>query len=178
MTVDATFKICIFGPGGVGKTSLTKKYLTGQFDIDTKMTLGAAINVHYLTIEGIKVSLQIWDFGGENQFRFLLPVYAHGSSAGIFMYDVTRFDTLTKVDEWLDAFTSDLTEAEKQIPIMMVGGKIDLKEKRSVDREEAEALAKAQEFYDYIECSAKTGENVSKIFEDLTRYLLTKVNLV
>ena len=178
ISADATFKICIFGNGGVGKTSLTKRYLTGMFEMDTLMTLGAAINVHYITIDGFRISLQIWDFGGEKQFQFLLPVYAHGSSAAIFMYDVTRYDTLKNIDTWLNAFMSDLSSDEKQLPIMMIGGKIDLEEQRSVKQEDAKAISEAHDFFQYLECSAKTGHNVNELFESITREMLRRAGMI
>ena len=71
-------------------TSLTRSYLTGLFDFDTKMTIGANIFVKYVELAGKKITLQVWDFGGEGQFKFLLPVYAHGSAAAIFMVDISR----------------------------------------------------------------------------------------
>ena len=68
---EFTYKLCIFGEKGVGKTCLVLRYLTGLFGTDTKSTLGAAIYVKYLTIENRKIIIQIWDFGGEQQFHFL-----------------------------------------------------------------------------------------------------------
>lgn len=38
MEVEATFKLCLFGDGGVGKTTLTRRFLTGLFELDTKIT--------------------------------------------------------------------------------------------------------------------------------------------
>ena len=110
MDVQATFKLCIFGDGGVGKTTLTRRFLTGLFDMDTKITLGASIFVKFTEIEGKRISIQIWDFGGEKQFRFLIPVYAHGSSAGIYMFDLTRMGTLSDIDDWLTFFKDGLSQ--------------------------------------------------------------------
>ena len=66
----ATFKICIFGDGGVGKTTLVQRYVTGQFSQSTKMTIGVDIVTKQVQIEDWFVTLQIWDFGGEARFRF------------------------------------------------------------------------------------------------------------
>jgi len=174
---EVTFKICIFGDGGVGKTTLTRRYLSGFFEMDTKMTLGAEIFVKYVSVKDMKVVLQIWDFGGEDMFRFLLPAYSRGSSGGIFMYDITRYQSLKKLDDWIKTFKEGLTEKEKQIPILIVGGKLDLQEKRSVLAEDTVNLLKSDNLFDHIECSAKSGENVELVFETLVRKMLENTNL-
>ena len=158
-----SYKICLFGRGGVGKTTLTRRYLIGLFDENPKLTMGATIFLKNLEIDDKKVILQIWDFGGEEQFRFLLPVYSHGSACGIFMFDLSRYSTIKDMKQWINFFKEGLEE--KKIPLLMVGGKLDLIEKRSVSKEKALELSKEYGCFDYIECSSKTGENVEEIFK-------------
>jgi len=180
LEVDASFKICLFGEGGVGKTSLTKRFLTGIFELNTQMTMGAQIYVKYMEVKKMKVALQIWDFGGEEQFRFLLPSYSKGSSGGVYMFDITRYESMKKIYQWLDLFREGLKdqESEAPIPILMVGGKIDLEEKRSVSTRDATSMAEACDLMGYLECSALTGENVGVIFEDLTLEMLKRNKLL
>lgn len=139
---DATFKICIFGDGGVGKTSLTKKFVTGLFDPDLKFTIGLDFYVKNLEINEKLISLQIWDFAGESRFRFLLPDYVKGASGAIFMYDITRFSSLKNMEDWLLVFNQGLIKTEKRIPFIMVGGKADLIQKRVIQSENAIEIAK------------------------------------
>ena len=91
---EKTYKVCIFGESGVGKTSLTRRFLLGKWDEDVRLTLGAEIFVKYLEIDGTKVVLQIWDFAGEDSFKLMLPLYSQGSNAGIFMYDLSNLKLL------------------------------------------------------------------------------------
>ena len=70
---EITFKVCVFGEGGVGKTTLVNRYLTGIFEANTKMTLGLDFYVKAIDLDDMKIVLQIWDFGGEDKFKFLLP---------------------------------------------------------------------------------------------------------
>lgn len=174
---DVVFKVCIFGDGGVGKTTLVKRYLTGLFDTDTKMTLGVDFYMKHLKIEEKHLGLQIWDFSGEEQFRFLLPGYVRGASGGIFMYDITRYSSLKHLEEWLEVFRESFNELRGKIPLIMVGGKLDLDHKRSVDQEDAIERAKKFEMIECIECSAKTGQNVEQIFITLSQNMLEKADL-
>ncbi len=171
------FKISLFGEGGVGKTSFTKRYLYNKFDNDEMVTMGANIFIKTIKIKDINIILQIWDFGGENQYRFLLPSYARGSSGGIFMFDLTQQSTLIVVKDWITIFRQGLAKDENNIPIFMVGAKQDLKKNRSVIEETTRSLAKNYRFAEYIECSAKTAYNVDHIFNQLALSIL-KINKI
>ncbi|MFX1256965.1 MAG: Rab family GTPase [Promethearchaeota archaeon] len=173
--IFAKFKICVFGDGGVGKTTLVNRYLTGVFKSNYKITIGADFYIKRLEIDDKVVILQIWDFAGEDRFRFLLPRYAEGSSGGIFMYDITRYASIKNFDEWLKVFKEGFEGFELEIPMMMVGGKLDLQNKRTISNKEAGELAKKNNFFNCIECSAKTGENVEDVFNKLTYSMMEKI---
>ncbi len=175
---DALFKVCIFGDGGVGKTSLVKRYLTGLFTGDSSMTLGVDFHMKKFEFHAKRVSLQIWDFAGEDRFRFLLPGYVKGASGGVFMFDITRRTSLRNFGDWLEIFKQGTVDMNIDVPIIMVGGKLDLHDRRSVYSKDAVDLAKQYELLDYIECSAKTGENVELIFYKLALELSKRVNLI
>ena len=175
---DALFKVCIFGDGGVGKTSLVKRYLTGLFTGDSSMTLGVDFHMKKFEFQGKKISLQIWDFAGEDRFRFLLPGYVKGASGGIFMFDITRHSSLRNFEDWLNIFKEGTQDMLIKVPILMVGGKLDLHDRRSVYSKDAVDLAKSNELLDYIECSAKTGENVEIIFYKLALELTRRAGII
>ncbi len=177
---DASFKVCIFGDGGVGKTTLINKYVTGVFQEDTTMTIGVDFHVKKLNIDSIAVALQIWDFAGEDRFRFLLPSYVKGASGGIFMYDITRFSSFRSFNDWLQVLRdgTKVPGDEKNLPLLMIGSKLDLEFKRAVSREAAIDLARLHNFYGFVECSAKTGQNVETIFEALTKVMLKRANML
>ncbi len=175
---DALFKVVFFGDGGVGKTTLIKRYLTGVFKSHSEITIGVDFHVKKLEIDGKRVGLQIWDFAGEDRFRFLMPSYVIGASGGIFMFDITRYSSLKNFNDWIEIFKRGYSGTDNQIPVLMVGSKIDLEYKRAVSRNEAYDIARKNSLYGYIECSAKNGQNVEDVFSEIGRLMLKKAGLL
>ncbi len=175
---DVMFKICLFGDGGVGKTTLLGRYLTGLFTSSQTITIGVDFHVKKIDVDDKTVLLQIWDFAGEKRFRFLLPSYILGASGGIFMYDITRYSSLKNFPEWINIFKNGFVGAkDKPLPIIMVGGKLDLSFKRAVPTKEAFDLAKTNKLFGYIECSAKDGRNIEDIFTEIAKLMLQRAGL-
>ncbi len=171
------FKICIFGDGGVGKTTLTNRYLTGIFEERYQLTIGMDFYLKKLELDGNKISLQIWDFAGEEKFRFLLPSAVIGAQGTIFVYDVTRYLTFESLNEWLTVFNKANKEYSQDVSTILLGCKFDLEENKTVSKEEGKNFAKENSFLAFIESSSKTGENVEYVFEKLSRIMIEKSSL-
>ena len=169
---DFTFKIIIYGDGGVGKTTLINRYMSGLFDDSSKMTIGVDFRIKRLKIDGNSVSLQIWDLAGEERFRALMPAYMSGADAGIFMYDVTRLSSLRNVTKWLDTLKNYLKSEDQDLAMIMVGGKLDLEGRRAFPKKDAEYIATMNKFNGLIECSAKTGYNVEEVFIKIAQIII------
>ncbi len=168
MTYDAIFKIVIFGDGGCGKTTLLKKYITDLFISDTKMTIGVDFETKSLRLDGFEVKLMIWDFGGEERFRFIFPNYLCGAMGGILMYDITDYSSLSHALDWLTLVNAK----NNQLPVILIGGKADLDVLREVPYKEGLKIAKKMNLHAFFECSSKTGENIEKIFQSLVKTML------
>lgn len=178
MESDAMYKVCLFGDGGVGKTTLVNRYLTGIFKGNSTITIGVDFHVKKLKVDRRKVALQIWDFAGEDRFRFLLPSYVVGASGGIFMYDITRYSSLKNFKDWIDIFKRGFIGDKRQLPVIMVGGKLDLQYKRTVSTKEAYDLARNYNLYGYIECSSKDGRNVEEIFTEIAKIMMHRSGII
>jgi small GTP-binding protein len=165
---DALFKIVIFGDAGSGKTTLTKRFMTGLFISDTQMTIGVDFEIKTIKIDEIETKLQIWDFGGEERFRFILPKYVRGAHGGIFLYDITNASSLLHVDDWLTV----IKQTGEDFPIILVGSKADLGQDRQVSSSNAMEIAKSRGMESFLECSSKTGVNVNNIFTLITKLML------
>jgi len=136
------------------------------------LTIGVDFHVKTIDLHGKKIKLQIWDVGGEERFRFLLPTYCLGANAAFLLYDVTRSPTLDNIGEW----TNIVNQKSGDIPIMLVGSKIDIEDdQREVPREYGIQVAEKNSMASFGEISSKTGKNVNKTFEVLTELTLEKI---
>jgi small GTP-binding protein len=172
------FKICILGDGGVGKTTLVARYLSGVFNDSLKITIGVNFYVKKFEFQENTVTLQLWDLAGEDRFRFILPSYIFGALGAIFMYDITRYSSFKNFSTWMEVFKEGSQKNEKKIPMIMVGGKSDLEFKRTVSREDVLKVVQNNNIIDYIECSAKTGDNVELIFHKMTEIIMKNQGLI
>jgi small GTP-binding protein len=170
---DYTYKVMLLGDASVGKTSLTLRYISGFFLEDLKLTIGVDFYSKTTDFNGKKVKLQIWDFGGEERFRFLLSQYCKGANGAFFLYDITKSLTLDHLPDW----TQIIREHAGDIPIMLIGSKKDLEEFRDVSTEDGDLAAKKYNLTSVMELSSKTGENVEQAFEIMTKILIEKTSV-
>ena len=160
----------MLGDKDTGKTSLTIRYISGFFLDDIKLTIGVDFYSKMTNYNEKNVKLQIWDFGGEERFRFLLHQYCKGANAAFFLYNITIPSTLDHLPDW----TQIIREHAGDIPIMLVGTNVHLKEQRAVTREQGIQAARLHNLSGFIEVSSKTGQNVEKLFNIITEILFDR----
>jgi small GTP-binding protein len=166
-------KILTAGEGGVGKTTLLHRYVEGKFSAETKMTIGVEFFLKEVEVDGKQCTLQLWDFGGQERFRFLLESYVLGAKGAMLLFDLTRPMTLENLQQWVNL----VRKGNNGIPILFLGTKLDLLEDLMVDDEYALSFKEQFELIDYIKISSKSGENVQKSFELLTQRILEQLKL-
>lgn len=171
MMFDAIFKVVIFGDAGCGKTTLTKRFITDMFIADSQMTIGIDFETKTLKVDDRNVKLMMWDFGGEERFRFILPKYVCGAMGGILMYDITNYASLSHIVDWIDV----IKESNADFPIILLGAKSDLDIIREISFKEGKNTAKSMGFKNFLECSSRTGSNVEESFELLTRIMIERM---
>ncbi len=100
-------------------------------------------------------------------------MYFQGCVGALLVYDVTRSNTFETIDsKWLKDFKKYV---KKEGTYILIGNKIDLKDERIVSTEEGKNYAKQIDASDYIETSAKYGENVEQAFSNLVTQILKKL---
>ncbi|KAG6728312.1 hypothetical protein I3843_02G147900 [Carya illinoinensis] len=167
---DYSFKILLIGDSGVGKSSLLLSFIS-NFVHDLSPTVGVDFKVKLLTIGGKRLKLTIWDTAGQERFGTVTSSYYRGAHGIILVYDVTRRETFTNLlDIW--AKEVQLYSTNPECIKILLGNKVDRENERAVTREEGLALAQEHKCL-FLECSAKTKENVHQCFKDLTLKLIT-----
>lgn len=171
--VDYVFKIVAVGLGGVGKTSLIRRFATGKFDDNYMMTLGVDFTTKFLTVQQKKVKIVCADTSGQPYYGSVRPQYYEGANAAIIIFDLTNRHSFDSVTKWI----KELEEYVDNIPIAIVGNKLDLTLKndsaRRIELKEGEEFSESVGMT-YFETSAKTSENVDQVFALLTEKILLK----
>ena len=169
------------GEGGVGKTTLTKRIITGIFDKATKMTIGVDFHLLHTSIfdplvedddesedvPQLKIAAQIWDFAGEERFRFMLPRYCKGAVGGILCFDLSRYSTTHYIEEWFGIWKEN---APAGAPLILIGTKSDLletPEDEVIAKRTVRELADELNVESYYIISSKTGRDVHLLTNDL-----------
>jgi len=160
----AVFKLVLVGDGGTGKTTFVKRHLTGEFEKKYIATLGVEIHpLNFFTNFGM-ITFNCWDTAGQEKFGGLRDGYYIKGQCAIIMFDVTARVTYKNVPAW----HKDLVRVCENIPIVLCGNKVDVKERK--------VKAKAITFHrkknlQYYDISAKSNYNFEKPFLWLTRKL-------
>ena len=169
---EYVFKITILGDSAVGKTSLINQFVEGSFEEDYKPTLGANIVRKDVNIgdSNLKVRLIMWDLAGQEKYNVIRSMYFQGCVGALVVYDITRHQTFDNVEsKWLKDFKKYV---KKEGAYILIGNKIDLEDRRLVTEDEGKSLANKIQASDFIETSAKFGENVEKAFKNLVFQIL------
>lgn len=162
-------KIILGGDGGVGKTTLIHRYITNSFIDSTKLTIGAAFHTHQIEYEEHSVLIQIWDLGGQEQFKQmgLFGKYFKGASVSVIMFDLTRLSTLDSIPFW-----ADLAKNASNCKLVLVGGKKDLAQGLSFTKDDFAELFETYNFVEYHETSSATGDGVPEVFQAIAKAIV------
>jgi len=166
------FKIVVVGDYGVGKTTSITKFVKDIFKADYVPTLGVHITKKSFDINRDNVDLMIWDLAGQDRFAMVRQRF-YDETDGIFIvYDITRRSSLENVKNW----HNEVLKYTKAIPIILVGNKIDLIDRREVNNDDVMKLLQENNININLklETSAKSGENIEEAFHSLVIFLIKK----
>merc|ERR1712159_548868 len=166
-----TFKLILVGDGGTGKTTFVKRHVTGEFEKKYIATIG--VEVHPLTFHtnaGL-ICFNVWDTAGQEKFGGLRDGYYIQGQCAIIMFDVTSRISYKHVGLWY----RDLDRVCESIPIVLVGNKVDVKERKVKVKQINFHRKKNLNYYDI---SAKSNFNYEKPFLSLAKKLVGDQHLI
>ncbi|KAK6520293.1 GTP-binding nuclear protein gsp1/Ran [Arthrobotrys conoides] len=165
-----TFKLVLVGDGGTGKTTFVKRHLTGEFEKKYIATLGVEVHPLGFSTNFGQIQFDVWDTAGQEKFGGLRDGYYINGQCGIIMFDVTSRITYKNVPNW----HRDLVRVCENIPIVLCGNKVDVKERKVKAKTITFHRKKNLQYYDI---SAKSNYNFEKPFLWLARKLSGESNL-
>lgn len=163
-------KIILLGEPGVGKSCLINRYVSNKF-IEKEKQQESEINIKNVNLDDkTNIELSIYDTTNEKKLGKITKNYYKDAYGAIIVFDLTNKTSSNKVKFWLKELNS---HAPRDIVICLLGNKSDLINERNVAYEDAKDLAGDNLYY---EVSAKTGNNVTLAFEQITYEIMEKQN--
>lgn len=168
---DYVFKMVLIGDSNIGKTAVARRYVDNVF-VRTVVSTGVDFKVKMVHYKEKVIKLQIWDTAGQERYRCITNHYFRGTAGVMVFYDVTNRDSFAHVLYWVDFIKASC--APENVKVMLVGSKCDLEHRRTVSREEGEALARDLKV-PFFEISNKTSYNVVECFGAMVKEMLTTI---
>ncbi|KAK2716253.1 ras-related protein Rab-39B-like [Artemia franciscana] len=170
---DYQFRLILVGNSTVGKSSLLKYFTDGRFGESSDPTVGVDFFARLVQLtDGTKIKLQLWDTAGQERFRSITRSYYRNSVGVLLAYDICSRESFEHIPQWMSEASQHI---EPHSPVfVLIGCKKDKELNRVVSQEEAQAFA---DFYgmNFVETSAKHGENVECAFKLLTEEIYSRV---
>ena len=160
-------KVCMLGTLNVGKTSVVRRYVDNTFSTKYHTTIGVKVDRKVVTSSQQLVSIMLWDMEGADRFNSLQVRYLRGAAGCIVVADGTRSDSLDQAVDIYELVREKLPHAA----IAFAVNKSDLVSDWVLDTVAFSAVARR--CGPPIFTSAKTGENVELMFEQLAQQMFS-----
>eukprot|EP00742_Colponemidia_sp_Colp-10_P005638 GILJ01006026.1.p1 GENE.GILJ01006026.1~~GILJ01006026.1.p1 ORF type:complete len:198 (-),score=19.64 GILJ01006026.1:60-608(-) len=164
-------KIVVMGEGGVGKTSVLRRFVEDQFHSKYIATIGADFFVKSMDVHGVEYKVSFWDLAGHPEFFEVRNEFYKETQGALLMFDICSRKSFEALDVWL-------REANKfgarEMAVVVCGNKMDSSRSRMVSATEAQQWAEARAFH-YFEVSAANGEGLEMMFESLVERAVTYI---
>jgi len=167
---DPTAKILIIGDSGVGKSCMLMRFSDNIYPENISTTVGIDYKAKRVKIDDCELKLTLWDTAGQEKYRALATSFYKNAMGIMVVFDLTSKITFENVRNWMRQIKKN---ADENVCKLLVGNKLDDEANRSVTPKEIEDLAK-ELGVQFIEVSAKTGENITRAFMQLSRDVKNK----
>ncbi|KAJ3425822.1 ras-related protein rab-32 [Anaeramoeba flamelloides] len=167
------YKIIVVGSFATGKTSLIRRYCSGSFTPNYRITIGVDFSNKQIEKDNYKAEFRIFDIAGHERFSNLTRTFYKGASAGIVVCDYARPATLQEAAKWKNDIDNKVfLPNKKPIPVLLAINKCDLEESTTISDEVAKEFVQKNGFFDYKLTSAKENIGIDKVFYSLLDKLI------
>lgn len=162
------FKVILIGDTGCGKTSIINRYINNTYSNKYICTIGVDFMMKSIDIENTTIKLQIWDTAGMERYRQITTSYYRGANTALIVFDLSDHKTFENVNKWINQYYEYSNPLMPKY-IVLVGNKSDKESEVEVKRDEVEELLKINSDFVYFETSAKSGDNIKELFDNIGR---------
>ena len=174
MSARYIIKLLTLGDTNVGKTSVVLRFSDDKYNDNQLSTIGVDFRTKYMKLGENPVKVLRWDTAGQERFKNIAKQYYRGANGVLLIYDVCKRKSLEKIGFWLEELKTYNNIDE--LCIYLVGNKIDLEGKRVITKEEGQKYAEDNQI-NYFEVSAKSGEGIHDLFNDIIKGSIDKLNI-
>jgi small GTP-binding protein len=171
------FKVLLVGDSNVGKSSLIRRMLLGEFDEEYNTTIG--VDLSAVIVDGTsagRVVLTVIDLGGQKEFSDLRAQYYHDANYAVLVYDITDGASFNALPGWFDSMKSRLVLNDGvEFRGIVLGNKADMTQERQVSQQSGKSYADSIGWM-FLETSAKSGLNVESMFLEIANQLVLRTN--
>ena len=164
---DMVIKLVLIGDSGVGKSNLLSRYTLGEFNMESKTTIGVDFATRLINVKDKRLKTQIWDTAGQERYRAMTNAYYRGAAGALIVFDISSLNSFNNMQRWLKELREN---GEPGVPVLLIGNKSDLSHLREVPVKTAETFALEHKLQ-FIETSALEDSNVHEAFD----LLITRV---
>ncbi|KAJ8271711.1 hypothetical protein COCON_G00105700 [Conger conger] len=172
---DNSVKCVLVGDTAVGKTALLVRFTSETFPDCYKPTVYENTGVEVF-MDGIQISLGLWDTAGNDTFRGIRPMSYQQADVVLLCYSVANHTSFANVrHKWINEIRGHLP----QVPVLVVATQTDQREMGSsrahcLSSSEGKRLAQDIRAKGYLECSAISNRGVQQVFECAVRTAINK----
>ncbi len=167
-------KICVLGDISVGKTSLIRRYVDREFSDAYLSTVGVKISRKFVKLAGVhdesprEIQMVLWDLEGGSTFHDVSESYLQGAHAAVIVGDLTRLDTIDRIENHLDHFLKVNPRAWAVVALNKSDALAEKPDLSSNSWDSRKAVIQTM-------CtSARSGGGVDRLFEEIGLHLISE----
>ena len=160
MPVMKEYKVVVLGSGGVGKSALTVKFVSGTFMEKYDPTIEDFYRKE-IEVDQAPSVLEILDTAGTEQFTAMRDLYMKNGQGFVLAYSITAQSTFNDLQDLREQILR--VKDSEEVPMVLVGNKCDLEDERVVGKDQGLNLARQFSNCAFMETSAKAKIGVNDV---------------